>query len=112
MAIKDQCFSKHALIKYIRRKPTREIDGKKIKASPVGVLLADRVPNPDGASEDIQIGWSLCNRRDLFSRETGLKIAARRMSVNRYDNIPDSMKEELKKFKQRCERYFKQPIAD
>lgn len=106
-----QLCSDKALIKYIRRKPTKVVEGKKVKAAPVGVLLADAVPNADGISFDIKVGWSLCNKHDTFSREAGLSLAARRMIKNRCDNVPDSMKDELKKFQERCERYFKQPVA-
>lgn len=103
--------SEKALVKYIRRKPTKMVGNQKIKAPPVGVLVADLVPNEDGQTSDVRIGWSLCNRKDVFDRRMGLGLAARRMSKNRHENIPDSMKDELAKFKERCARYFKQPVT-
>lgn len=57
----------------------------------------------------IKFGFSLCNTKlDDFDRTFGVKIAVDRARRGRPLKIPDSMKKEFVKFKDRCVRYYKQ----
>lgn len=92
----------HTLIEYVRDKKRR----------PVGVFVADKVPNEDGTTYSVSIGWSRCNWRDKFHKETGLSIAFGRLCKNRIENVPHSMKTQFYKFLERCERYYKMEFSN
>ena len=68
--------------------------------------------NPHKENEYI-ISFSLCNKRDQFSKKTAKSIAMNRFNkiapdaFIEYCVIPDSIWSEFEKFEQRCERYFK-----
>lgn len=115
-------LSEKALVQYVRYKAPRiedviiEQEGKKVvksikrRSAPIGVFVADKVPNMDGKTYTIKIGWSRCNRKDTFNRQTGLMIACNRLAVNRHKNVPHTMTKQFEKFIQRCEEYYGQPV--
>lgn len=104
------------LIKYIRT-PKKYIpqvginpDGapyayfKVVGGDPIGVIVAiDRD----------RIGWSLCNKKDTFDKQIGLRIALNRAEfygTNKsflLEQIPDSIREEIIEMYTRSEKYFK-----
>lgn len=106
-----------ALVQYARKSKPRVEDvivkenGKKVvktvkrSAPPVGVFVASKDDNGR-----IKIGWSKCNKKDIFDRQTGLTIAVNRMAVNRHDNLPHTMIDQFEAFIRRCEEYYKVPI--
>ena len=60
-----------------------------------------------------KVGWSLCNKKDRFNKERGLKIALNRAEyygTNRnflLEEAPNSIKNEIIEMYDRSEKYFK-----
>ena len=101
------------------------VDRKKSKI--VGMMIAQKfIFNED--STVVKVGWSLCNKADVFNKKIGTKIATDR--CNSFDaekdihmvfcndnvifnfadstrDLPFSMIEEIEKFVKRCASYFK-----
>ena len=71
------------------------------KNNPIGVLLADKIDN------DIQLGFSLCSKRDTYNKEKGMQIALHRLHHKGVLNIPDSINELVDAFELRAAKYFK-----
>ena len=82
--------------KYIRNK----------KGNPRGVLIAFWDPELKFA----RIGWSLCCKRDTFTKERAMDIAINRCYHWKRE-IPHSIAAEFKEFEQRCEKYFQKHLS-
>lgn len=61
-----------------------------------------------------QIGWSLCDKRDIFNKERGIKIAIERAVLHKDCDIeeilkiaPKSLKENIIRINRRSHSYFK-----
>ena len=116
------CLSDRALIQYVRKGQPKTVytivekDGQKVvrsvkkRGSPVGVFIADKVPNEDGETYSIRIGWSRCCKKDSFDRKQALTISINSHCANTYVNGPSSMTRSFEKFIKRCEEYYQQPI--
>lgn len=102
----DLTLPKFTVIQYVRNK----------KRVPYGVLVAVKVP------EGFACGYSLCNKKDRFSKQMALKIALGRIFVAPTQEIWDFNSEEypmegikkcydirkmLPAFFDRCKRYYK-----
>jgi hypothetical protein len=59
------------------------------------------------AIEKGMIGYSLCCKRDKFSKELGLQIATQRAKLNRINAIPHSIQDDYNKMYRRSILYFK-----
>lgn len=83
---------KHYVIQYVRK-----------NGRPFGVVVA--VKGEDG----FRIGYSLCNKKDRFKKETGLKIAFGRADV--WSSIPHETPKEIMaampSFIERCKKYYR-----
>ena len=58
----------------------------------------------------VQIGYSKCHRNDVFDKKRAKDLAVARMAKADKDyttTMPSSMVEDLKRFTDRCSRYFK-----
>lgn len=93
----DLTIPKHTVIQYVRDK----------KRVPYGVLVA--VKNSGG----FNLGFSLCNKKDRFSKQMALKIALGRANLtNQADPIghpavPYEVRKVLPAFNDRCKKYYK-----
>lgn len=83
---------KHCVVQYVRK------NGK-----PFGAIVA--VKSEDG----FRIGYSLCNKKDRFKKETGLKIAFGRADTWNLlpYKIPNEIMSVLPLFIQRCRKYYR-----
>jgi hypothetical protein len=84
---------KNMIAKYI----TRTVDGSPRR---VGLIVA---------REDygvIQIGYSLCNKKDVFDKNKAWEIAKTRLILPSV-HIPKSIMEDIKAMERRASRYFK-----
>jgi len=69
-----------------------------------GVMVA--MPNRDLGV--IHCGFSLCNtNRDNFDANLGKEIAKNRIILGKMKPIQHSMQSSMKRFKSRCEKYYK-----
>lgn len=93
--MKDFNIPKHTVIQYVRDK----------NGDPRGVLVAVKLPNPIG----YRIGYSLCNKKDRFSKDMALKIAIGRASDldGTYSSIPNPVAKMIPAFTDRCKKYYK-----
>lgn len=64
---------------------------------PVGIMVA----NENG------IGWAVTHPRDRFNKELGLRIARGRAANGTNATPPVSVREQLKRFEARANRYFR-----
>jgi hypothetical protein len=58
----------------------------------------------------VRIGYSKCHRNDVFDKKMARELATARMLKTEKDyttTLPASMIEDLKRFTDRCSRYFK-----
>lgn len=90
------------LVQYIRKKR----GGQRVKA---GVMIARKVKRKD--RKEVLVGWSKCKlSADKFDPQRGREIAEARIEARikkgRKTKAPPSIKDDLKKFMERCERYF------
>ena len=74
-----------------------------------GLLVAGR----DMMSGLVSIGWSMCNKKDVFDKSVAWMLATSRLVYNRFEEdtvskggIPHSIEPELFFFYDRAERYF------
>lgn len=91
-------FDKKVLVEYKRNK----------KGNPIGVVVAI------GAD---QLGWSLCNKKDTFSKAYGMNIALRRAisvkdstiayRIKTYEKCPFTLEEQFERVLNRSLLYFK-----
>jgi hypothetical protein len=76
--------------------------------SKVGMLVAYRHPLYEGA---FCVGFSLCNKEDVFSRDLGVQLAERRGLASPAglpkERVPFSVEKALEKFLWRCKSYYK-----
>lgn len=86
---------KHTVIQYVRNR----------KGIPVGVIVAMKSDGGFG------IGYSLCNRKDRFKKETALKIAFGRAESNgaslMLHELPRGIARVLPEFMERCKKYYR-----
>lgn len=84
-----------SVIQYVRNKKRR----------PMGVLVALKDSN---SPEGFRIGYSLCNKKDRFSKHMGLVVAIGRadVAVTEY-GLPRDIAGLLPEFKARCRKYYK-----
>ena len=86
---------KHTVIQYVRNK----------KGVPLGVVVS--VKNDGGFS----VGYSLCNKKDRFRKETALKIAFGRAeskgAILEVHEIPREIIKVIPMFVERCKRYYR-----
>lgn len=87
---------KHTVIQYVRDK----------KRIPRGVIVAVKHFN------GFICGYSLCNKKDRFSKKMALKIAIGRAniissSVVEDTNIPHEVRRVIPSFVERCKKYYK-----
>lgn len=89
---------KHTIIQYIRYN----------NGDPRGVLVAVKFEN------NFRIGYSLCNKKDRFSKNMALKIALGRAytgnpncDVGGSGVIPHPIDKALGEFASRCKKYYK-----
>ncbi len=80
---------------YLRNKANKKI----------GVLIAVVIGN------DVQFGWSKCNKCDEFSRSLGTRIATDRARSKKnaieMHKLPHSMRHEMAAFVLRSTKYYK-----
>lgn len=57
--------------------------------------------------DTVNIGWSICNDKDEFDRELGLRIARGRADAESSVALPQKAEEHFHNFTQRAMRYFK-----
>ena len=98
-------FKKYNGITGTIRKITEYVDGDEVvveKGEPRGIFAAVK----DGKT--VHIGFSLCNKKDVFNREFGQYIAIKR-ALNAADKniVPRSLDGHLTDFIERCRSYYK-----
>ena len=71
----------------------------KKKGHIVGLFVGVRIGGKVAAS------WSLCNKKDTFDPNTAFALCYNRLFEEK-DNVPQSIRKGLEKFKSRCARYF------
>ena len=98
------------LVEYVR--PENSKEGVR---EPIACFVAKK-------TEDnfVRIGWSICSSRDRFNKEFGRKIALGRLErrAGRKNAVPmhevkgynDSIEEAFRGFRERCAKYFREPI--
>lgn len=91
--MKDYTIPKHTVIQYVRDK----------KNVPYGVIVA--VKTDDGFG----IGYSLCNKKDRFSKDMALKIAIGRAEIKNEEVrvLPHPVARMVASFTERCKKYYK-----
>jgi len=90
----DLTIPKFTVIQYVRNK----------KRVPYGVLVAVKVP------EGFACGYSICNKKDRFSKQMALKIALGRAIITNIigaNDSPHEVRKMLPAFFDRCKRYYK-----
>jgi hypothetical protein len=88
----DVEIPKHTVIQYVR-------DRKRV---PYGVLVAVKRDGGFG------VGYSLCNKKDRFSKKMALKIALGRTNYsNEVSKDPYAIVKMLPDFVERCKKYYK-----
>lgn len=84
---------KNAIIHYVRNK----------KGEPLGIIVAVK------GDHGFRVGYSLCNRKDRFVKDKGLKIAFGRADV--WSSIPEGVPREIlaamPSFLERCKKYYR-----
>lgn len=92
---------------YIRVKARFDKDGYKIsKGNPIGLLVAVKTVESDGKPM-IRFGWSLCDRRDEFSRPEANRRAMDRVRTDLVvEDLPHAVRKALKDFEARAIRCF------
>ncbi|MCB0627919.1 MAG: hypothetical protein KDC43_29340 [Saprospiraceae bacterium] len=76
------------------------------KRVPVGVLVS---LIKDG---EVRFGWSLCNKKDTFSKSKGKMIAERRAEKHSidelisHDKVPQTLRNHLAEFSLRAHNYY------
>jgi len=91
------------LIQYLRR------DGH-----PFGCMVAQKIDCDDGAV--VQIGWSLCNKKDLFRKAQARRIArGRAIGREQATKVPQevirSLREEMAFFSLRALKFFEAVVV-
>ena len=71
---------------------------KNRKGRKVGVLVAKE------ADKAVRIGWSLCHKKDKFSKESGISQAVTKYGMP----IPPSLLQAMRDFRVQCFLYFKE----
>jgi hypothetical protein len=106
------------LIEYVRKKgrivgfdydeegiatPYRE------KGTPYGCLYAKTFCDLNGECKII-VGWSLCNKKDVFTKDDAVSIAAERPFDYEFGSkmpIPSSLEKQFVKFCKRAKKFYK-----
>lgn len=93
-----------SLMQYVRKRR----GGHRVKS---GVLFARKLKV--GRTAKVLVGWSKCKLTvDKFDADRGMEIASARIDAHlakerEKHDVPPSMVDEVKEFKERCKRYFK-----
>lgn len=84
------------------------IKGYQIQRGPIRGMVV--------AIDDGVIGWSLCNKKDIFNKEIAIDMAMKRAIIasklslksrnNFYSRIPFSLNDEFLRMEERSEKYF------
>ena len=72
----------------------------KKKGHIVGLFVGVRIGGKVAAS------WSLCNKKDTFDPNMAFALCYKRLFEEKKDNVPQSIRKGLEKFRSRCARYF------
>lgn len=91
--MKDYTIPKHTVIQYVRDK----------KGVPYGVVVAVKV------DDGYRLGYSLCNKKDRFSKDMALKIALGRAEIKTDDVrvLPHPVARMVASFTDRCKKYYR-----
>jgi hypothetical protein len=82
-----------SLVQYVRNN----------KGQPRGVVIAFK-----DNSNQVQLGWSLCNKRDKFDKQIGLHTAVERAAQQIWwTEVPDTVRKLLHEMRERSFRFFK-----
>jgi len=78
------------------------------KGTPYGCLYAKKICDEVGMYR-ISVGWSLCSKKDSFSKDEAVLIAAERANENHNSNmiIPHSIRNEFVSFCERAKKYYR-----
>lgn len=72
-----------------------------------GTLYAEAA---DPGQVGFQVGWAMCNKKDVFTKKTGVGLA--RTRAHKYEErqpkkaIPEFIQKALPAFLERCDKYF------
>lgn len=104
--MKDYTIPKHTVIQYVRDK----------KGVPYGVVVAVKV------EDSYRLGYSLCNKKDRFSKDMALKIALGRAEMSgdsdfafstcggfmgEATKVPHPVRKMIPAFTDRCKKYYR-----
>jgi len=80
----------------------------KKKGTPYGCLYAKKICDEVGMYR-ISVGWSLCSKKDSFSKDEAVLIASERANENHNSNmiIPHSIRNEFVSFCERAKKYYR-----
>lgn len=78
------------------------------KGTPYGCLYAKKICDEVGMYR-ISVGWSLCNKKDSFSKDEAVLIASERAREEYESNmvIPHSIRNEFVSFCERAKKYYR-----
>lgn len=78
------------------------------KGTPYGCLYAKKICDEVGMYR-ISVGWSLCSKKDSFSKDEAVLIAAERANEKHNSNmiIPHSIRNEFVSFCERAKKYYR-----
>lgn len=106
------------MIEYVRKRGpvvaifTDEETGERVlvrgKGTPYGCLYAKKIVDKDGMYR-IALGWSLCNRKDNFSKDEAVIIASERAS-ERFGSkmrVPASFEDKFLAFAERAKKFYR-----
>lgn len=82
---------KYSVIQYVRKKRT-----------PFGVIVAIK---SDYSQTGFDIGYSLCNKKDRFTKRRALEIALGRADIGTFE-YPQEIKKMMPRFIERCKKYY------
>jgi hypothetical protein len=94
----ESAIPKHTIIRYLRNK----------KRIPYGVIVA--VKSSVIATDSFNIGYSLCNKKDKFSKKIALEVAIGRAVLKPFvgsEKIPHDILKICPSFVERCKKYYK-----
>jgi hypothetical protein len=82
----------HTIIQYVRNK----------KGQRIGAIVATK------SESGFNVGYSLCNKKDRFNKEMGLRIAFGRAEFEQISpEIPREIAKMLPEFIERCKKYYR-----
>lgn len=87
-----------------------ELEVIRAKGEPYGCFYANKVVDKKNDMYVINVGWSLCNKKDEFSKREAIGVAkVRATSTNVGDTmfIPHSLEKKFVKFCERVKKYYR-----